>query len=118
MKLCFWINELTDLAGFAGAAPGGSQRGAALRLQRGSVDVHLTAAVLYREPASALHAVCGATAEQRRLDLKNSVVFLGETNSYVNTQDSPAKKPKQQAKKCGEHISNPNKTFAKPVFPY
>lgn len=46
-----------NLAGFTGAAPGSSQRGAALRLQRGSVDVDLTAVVLYREPASALHAI-------------------------------------------------------------
>lgn len=46
-----------NLAGFTGAAPGGSQCGAALRLQRGSVDVDLAAVVLNRKPASALHAV-------------------------------------------------------------
>lgn len=52
--------ELTDLAGLTGAAPGGSQCGAALRLQRGSVDVDLAAVVLYRQPARTLHTVCGA----------------------------------------------------------
>lgn len=51
---------LTDLAALAGASPGRSQRGAALRLQRGSVDVDLAAAVLYRQPARTLHAVCGS----------------------------------------------------------
>lgn len=54
--------KLTDLAGFAGAPPGRPQRGAALGLQRGSVDVDLAAVVLYRQPAGALHAVCGTTA--------------------------------------------------------
>ena len=49
---------LTNLAAFTGAAPGGSQCGATLRLQRGSVDVDLTAAILDVEPASTLHAVC------------------------------------------------------------
>ncbi len=52
--------ELTDLAGFTGAAPGGSQCGAALRLQCGSVNVDLAAVVLYRQPAGTLHTVCGA----------------------------------------------------------
>lgn len=63
---CICVTELTDLAGFTGAAPGGSQRGAALRLQCGSVDVDFAAVVLYRQPASALHTVCGAqvTAEK------------------------------------------------------
>ena len=56
--------ELTDLAGFAGTAPGGSQCGAALRLQCGSVDVDLTAVVLYRQPARTLHTVCGAEVTQ------------------------------------------------------
>lgn len=56
------VLTLTDLAGFAGAAPGRAERGAALGLQRGSVDVDLAAVVLYRQPAGALHAVCGATA--------------------------------------------------------
>lgn len=51
-------STLTDLAAFAGASPGGSQRGAALRLQRGSVDVDLAAIVLYGQPACTLHAVC------------------------------------------------------------
>lgn len=57
--------ELTDLAGFTGASPGGSQCGAALRLQRGSIDVDLAAAVLYGQPAGALHTICEAkeTAE-------------------------------------------------------
>lgn len=58
----FHTIELTDLAGFAGAPPGRPQRGAALGLQRGSVDVDLAAVVLYRQPAGALHAVCGTTA--------------------------------------------------------
>lgn len=53
------VLTLTDLAALAGASPGRSQRGAALRLQRGSVDVDLAAAVLYRQPARTLHAVCG-----------------------------------------------------------
>lgn len=59
---CTLTVKLTDLAGFAGAPPGRPQRGAALRLQRGSVDVDLAAVVLYRQPAGALHAVCGTTA--------------------------------------------------------
>lgn len=46
-----------DLAGLTGAAPGGSQCGAALGLQCGSVDVDLTAVVLYRQPARTLHTV-------------------------------------------------------------
>lgn len=50
----------TDLAAFTRAPPGSPQRGAALRLQGGTVDVDLTAAVLYRQPAGALHTVCGA----------------------------------------------------------
>lgn len=54
--------KLTDLAGFAGAPPGRPQRRAALGLQRGSVDVDLAAVVLYRQPAGALHAICGPTA--------------------------------------------------------
>lgn len=58
----FHTIELTDLAGFAGAPPGRPQRGAALGLQRGSVDVDLAAVVLYGQPAGALHAVCGTTA--------------------------------------------------------
>lgn len=56
------VYKLTNLAGFTGAAPGRSQCGAALRLQRGSVDVDLAAAVLHRQPARTLHAVCGAEA--------------------------------------------------------
>lgn len=59
---CFHTIKLTDLAGFAGAPPGRPQRGAALGLQRGSVDVVLAAVVLYHQPAGALHAVCGTTA--------------------------------------------------------
>lgn len=57
------VGKLTDLAGFTGAAPGGSQCGAALRFQCGSVDVDLAAVVLYREPTRTLHTVCGAEAE-------------------------------------------------------
>lgn len=57
---------LTDLAGFAGAPPGGAQRGAALGLERGSVDVDLTAAVLDAQPAGALHAVCGGHGNKVR----------------------------------------------------
>ena len=48
----------TDLAALARTAPGRPQRGAALRLEGGSVDVDLTAAILNVEPACALHAVC------------------------------------------------------------
>lgn len=55
----------TDLAGFTRAAPRSSQRGAALGLQRGSVDVDFAAVVLNREPAGALHAVCRAKEQQR-----------------------------------------------------
>lgn len=58
------VCELTDLAGFAGTAPSGSQCGAALRLQRGSVDVDLTAVVLYCQPARTLHTVCGTEVTQ------------------------------------------------------
>lgn len=54
----------TDLAGFTRAAPRSSQRGAALRLQRGSVDVDFTAVVLNRKPASTLHAICRAKEQQ------------------------------------------------------
>lgn len=46
-----------DLAGVTGAAPGGSQCGAAFRLQCGSVDVDLAAVVLYCQPARTFHTV-------------------------------------------------------------
>lgn len=75
---------LTDLAGFAGAAPGRAQRGAALGLERGSVDVDLAAVVLDRQPAGALHAVCGATAtkvehvrESNPMELRPARLRLG-----------------------------------------
>lgn len=58
-----FVSELTGLAAITGASPGRSQRGAALRLQRGSVDVDLAAVVLYRQPTRTLHAVCGAEAK-------------------------------------------------------
>lgn len=46
-----------DLAAFTGTTPGGAQCGAALRFQRSSVDVHLTAAILDIQPARSLHTV-------------------------------------------------------------
>lgn len=55
-----FVSKLTGVAAFTGASPGRSQRGAALRLQRGSVDVDLAAVVLYRQPTRTLHTVCGA----------------------------------------------------------
>lgn len=62
------VSGLTDLAGLTGAAPGRPQGGAALGLQSGSVDVDLTAVVLYGEPAGALHTVCGVeeTAKKKK----------------------------------------------------
>lgn len=61
MFLCKFDRTLnTNLAALAGASPGRSQRGAALRLQRGSVDVDLAATVLDGQPARTLHAVCGS----------------------------------------------------------
>lgn len=48
-----WI----DFAAFTWASPGGPERGAALRLQRGPVYIHLAAAVLDIQPAGPLHAV-------------------------------------------------------------
>lgn len=60
-----FVSKLTGLAAITGASPGRSQRGAALRLQRGSVDVDLAAVVLYRQPTRTLHAVCGAEAEKQ-----------------------------------------------------
>lgn len=57
-SLCAFVCVLTDLAAFTRTAPGGSQRRAALRLERGAVDVDLTAAILDVQPARSLHAVC------------------------------------------------------------
>lgn len=85
-KVQFVSIELTDLAGLTGAAPGRSQRGATLRLQRGSVDVDLTAVVLYREPASALHAICGAKEQQGKPDEMSSVVFSWKQTILFTSQ--------------------------------
>lgn len=67
---CICVTELTDFTGFTWAAPSSSQCGAALRLQGGSVDVDLTAVVLYCQPASTLHTVCGAKVTANRTWLK------------------------------------------------
>lgn len=66
----------TDLAGFTRAAPRSSQRGAALRLQRGSVDVDFTAVVLNRKPAGTLHAICRAKEQQREESIAVAVTAL------------------------------------------
>lgn len=52
------ITELTDFTAFARASPGRPQSRTALRLQRGPVYIHLTAAVLNVQPAGSFHAVC------------------------------------------------------------
>lgn len=62
----FMFSVLTDFAAFTGAAPGGSQRGAALRLQRSSIDIDLTAAILDVQPAGTLHTVCRENGERGR----------------------------------------------------
>lgn len=75
--------KLTDLAALAGAAPGRSQCGAALRLQCGSVDIDLAAVVLHRQPAGTLHTVCGDQGNE-------SEHFMTETRcAFLHTQSTP-----------------------------
>ena len=85
---CSLVEYGTDLAALARAAPGRPQGGAALRLQGGSVDVHLTAAVLDVEPAGTLHAVCdGGGGEGKGL----VIVARPRNASRVNGPITPKK---------------------------
>lgn len=88
--------SLTHLAGFAGAAPGGAQRGAALRLQRGSVDVDLAAAVLDGQPAGALHAVCGAMATTLEHARGRSARFAAEWSDFCMSHGEGPKPAAEQ----------------------
>lgn len=77
-SLC--VSGLTDLAGLTGAAPGRPQGGAALGLQSGSVDVDLTAVVLYGQPAGALHTVCGVQETAKKKKKHFSKTLLSAVN--------------------------------------
>lgn len=59
--------DITGLAAFAGAPPGGPQGGTALGPQGGSAQVRFTAAVLDLQPAGAPGAVCRGGGHPRHL---------------------------------------------------
>lgn len=60
--LCKWIH-LTWLTLGAGAAPSLTQRGTAVGPQSGTINVDLTTAIHYLEPASSFTGFCWHTAK-------------------------------------------------------